>query len=335
MPNLALESNCPRVSIIVPMYNIGAFACSCVSSLLAQTYANIEIIIVDDGSTDNTIQLIERVVQDDSRVKIFHKDNGGLSSARNFGVERCVGDYITFVDGDDVLDSRMIELLVKIALEKEVALVTCRYKKISSSVDFRCGELGSVELVSGDRLLEKMLLLDGESGSACAKLYARVLKSLLVFPEGQLFEDFGVEANIFSKIDKACVFEAELYGYLAREGSITTNKKYGDDQLDGMRASLDTVRRVVGGIPDLIDAFACFEAFCSLRIASRLDLSKCSDRESAKAFITQARKQCRAVAFGSLACRTWRYRCFLFAVSPAMHNIAYSLYGKLTGRVIG
>ena len=135
MAIITMESNSPRVSIIVPMYNVSIYACSCVSSLLAQTYANIEIIVVDDGSTDNTIQLIEHIVQNDSRVKIFHKDNGGLSSARNFGVERCVGDYIMFVDGDDVLDSRTIELLVKIALEKEVPLVTCRYKKISSAKD--------------------------------------------------------------------------------------------------------------------------------------------------------------------------------------------------------
>ncbi len=335
MRYLASESDCPCVSVIVPMYNLGSYACSCIRSLLVQTYANLEIIIVDDGSTDDTVELIESVVEADSRVKILHKINGGLSSARNFGVKHCTGEYIMFVDGDDVLDIRTIELLVEIALENDVSLVTCKYKKISCTEDFKGGQLGPVEVVSGDRLLESLLLLDGESGSACAKLYAKKLLPLLVFPDGQLFEDFGVEATVFSTIDKACIFDAELYGYLAREGSITTIKSYGDAQLDGMSASLDVVRRVVREKPEFFDAFACFEAFCSLRIASRLDLSKCSDIESAKAFIFKARKQCWTVAASTLVDRTWRLRCLLFAVSPALHSFAYSFYGKLTGKVIG
>lgn len=129
-----------------------------------------------------------------------------------------------FVDGDDVLDIRTIELLVEIALENDVSLVTCKYKKISCTEDFKGGQLGPVEVVSGDRLLESLLLLDGESGSACAKLYAKKLLPLLVFPDGQLFEDFGVEATVFSTIDKACIFDAELYGYLAREGLLPQSR---------------------------------------------------------------------------------------------------------------
>ena len=132
MRYLASESDCPCVSVIVPMYNLGSYACSCIRSLLVQTYANLEIIIVDDGSTDDTVELIESVVEADSRVKILHKINGGLSSARNFGVKHCTGEYIMFVDGDDVLDIRTIELLVEIALENDVSLVTCKYKKIGS-----------------------------------------------------------------------------------------------------------------------------------------------------------------------------------------------------------
>lgn len=152
---------------------------------------------------------------------------------------------------------------------------------------------------------------------------------------GQLFEDFGVEATIFAHIDTACVSGSKLYGYLARDGSITTAKKYGDKHLDGMEASLSVVREVVKDRPALKDAFSCFEAFCSLRVASRLDLSKCADKEHAKTYIAEARKRCRAVASSPLASKTWRVRCRLFAFSPLLHNLAYSLYGKLTGKVVG
>ena len=109
---MASEVDYPLVSIIVPMYNVGKFALPCVRSLLSQTYPNIEILIVDDGCTDNTIDLIEDTVGDDPRVVIHHKENGGLSSARNYGTQRCRGNYLMYVDGDDLIDPRTIELSI-------------------------------------------------------------------------------------------------------------------------------------------------------------------------------------------------------------------------------
>lgn len=325
----------PKVSIIVPMYNVGKCAVACLCSLMGQTYKNIEIVVVDDGSTDDTADICARTIADDDRVKLVHKENGGLSSARNFGLVRATGDFVTFVDGDDVLDEWAVGHMVALAQKTGAPLVTCEYKKISSTDDFGSQEIGESKVVSGDELLRMLLMLNGESGSACAKLYAKELFPLLEFPEGQLFEDFGVEATIFSSIDKACISGAELYGYLAREGSITTNKQYEDKHLEGMEASLSIVRDVVNKKPELKEAFACFEAFCSLRVASRLDLNKCVDKGMAKAYIFNARKRCRRVAGNPLASKTWRLRCGLFAFSPVLHNIAYSLYGSLTGKVVG
>ena len=325
----------PKVSIVVPMYNVGACAVACLRSLMGQTYENIEIIVVDDGATDDTAAICARTIEGDSRAMLLHKENGGLSSARNFGLAHVTGDFVTFVDGDDVLDEWAVGHLVALAQKTGAPLVTCEYKKIDSTEDFGGHEVGEGKVVTGDELLGMLLLLNGESGSACAKLYAKELFPLLVFPEGQLFEDFGVEATVFSGVEQACITGAELYGYLAREGSITTNKKYGDKHLEGMEASLSVVRRMVDGKPELKDALACFEAFCSLRVASRLDLTKCADKDRAKAYISEARKRCHNVASSPLASKTWRLRCRLFAASPALHNLVYSLYGKLTGKVVG
>lgn len=325
----------PKVSIVVPMYNVGDCAIACLRSLMGQTYRNVEIIVVDDGATDDTAAICARTIDGDGRARLVHKENGGLSSARNFGLANVTGDFVTFVDGDDVLDEWAVGHLVALAQETEALLVTCECKKIDSTEDFGGQEVGYGKVVSGDELLRMMLLLDGESGSACGKLYAKELFPLLAFPEGQLFEDFGVEATVFSSIDKVCISSAELYGYLTREGSITTDKKYGDKHLDGMKASLSVVRDVVVDKQELEDAFTCFEAFCSLRVASRLDPSKCANKERAKDCISEARKRCRAVASSPLASRTWRIRCRLFAISPALHNFAYCLYGKLTGKVVG
>lgn len=332
---LMANGETPKVSIVVPMYNVGECAVACLRSLMKQTYKNIEVIVVDDGATDDTAAICARAIEGDYRVRVVHKENGGLSSARNFGLANITGDFVTFVDGDDVLDEWAVGHLVALAQKTGAPLVTCEYKKIDSTEDFGRQEVGQSKVVSGDELLGMLLLLDGESGSACAKLYAKELFPLLTFPEGQLFEDFGVEATVFSSIDKACISGAKLYGYLAREGSITTNKKYGDKHLEGMEASLSVVRDVVDGKPELEGAFACFEAFCSLRVASRLDLSKCADKERARVFTSETRERCRVVATSPLVSKTWRTRCRLFAVSPALHNFAYSLYGKLTGKVVG
>lgn len=325
----------PKVSIVVPMYNVGECAVACLRSLMRQTYENIEIIVVDDGATDDTATICARTIEGDGRARLLRKENGGLSSARNFGLAHVTGDFVTFVDGDDVLDEWAVGHMAALAQKTGAPLVTCEYKKIESTDNFGGQEVGQARVVSGDELLGMLLLLDGESGSACGKLYAKELFPLLAFPEGQLFEDFGVEATIFSSVEKACISGAELYGYLAREGSITTNKRYGDKHLEGMEASLGVVRDAVRGKAELKGAFACFEAFCSLRVASRLDLAKCDDKERARMYIAEARRRCRAVASSSLASKTWRVRCKLFAISPALHNFTYCLYGKLTGKVVG
>lgn len=331
-----MVSDCvPKVSIIVPVYNVGLYAVDCLHSLLNQDYKNLEIIVVDDGSTDDTASICSQVVADDCRAMILHKDNGGLSSARNFGLASASGDYLMYVDGDDVLERRAVSQLVGLAQKTGAPLVTCQYKKIRSAHDIGESENGSSRVVSGDELLEMMLRLNGESGSAWGKLYSIELATLLAFPMGQLFEDFGVEATIFAHIDKACVSDSELYGYMTREDSITTVKKYGDKHMEGMEASLAVVRNLVAAKPELQDAFLCFEAFCSLRVAARLDLSRCSDKGRAASYIAEARKRCRAAASSSLASKTWRARCALFAASPALHNFAYIFYGKLTGKVIG
>lgn len=325
----------PKVSIVVPMYNVGEYAAPCLRSLMTQTYKNIELIVVDDGATDDTAAICARTIGGDRRAKLLHKENGGLSSARNFGLANATGDYLTFVDGDDILDIRAIEHLVSLAQKTDVPLVTCAYRKIDSADSFSGQEFGQSRIVSGDELLDMLLRLDGESGSACAKLYAKELFPLLSFPDGQLFEDFGVEAVVFSRIKSACISGAALYGYLTREGSITAIKKYNDKHLIGMESSLSVVRALVSNKPELNEAFMCFEAFCSLRVASRLDLTKCDDKERARAYISETRKRCRVASRSSLIGKVWRTRCRLFAFSPVLHNAAYCLYGKLTGKVFG
>lgn len=324
----------PKVSIVVPMYNVSDYAETCLASLLRQTYTNIEIIVVDDGSTDDTLLICEHFSANDKRLRIFHKMNGGLSSARNYGLSKATGEYLTFVDGDDVLDANAIQHFIDLALSSGVSLVCCQYEKVNNANDFSSSNEGVSQLVTGKRLLKMLLTLDGESGSACCKLYSKDLFPLLVFPEGQLFEDFGVMARLFSSIENACVSSAKVYGYLTREGSITTAGSYNERHIEGMGLSLRSVKEILDDDLTLQEAYSCFEAFCFLRIASRLDVNACVDKRRAKNYIAHARACCRSAVFSHSAKVIWRVRCLLFAVSPKLHTLFYRMYGHFTGKVM-
>ena len=323
----------PLVSVVVPIYNVGSFSLPCVRSLLAQTYPNIEIIIVDDGCTDDTVDLIVSVIGGDPRVEILHKENGGLSSARNYGTQRCRGDYLMYVDGDDLIDPRAVELMVQAALRYHVSFVAGSFAKTPPLESYEMRREPSFTLESGREHLRRLLLLEGESGSAWGKLFARSLIPHLIFPEGQLFEDMGVTAAVCSRVETVAVTAAPLYAYVTRPGSITTIKRQGPKHVRDMDAAIEAVRQVAER--DFEGEFECFRAYCILRVAMRVDLDGFVDRTEGRAYLKYARDLARRASQSSLASRTWRLRCALFALSPKVHNVFYALYAAASGKAIG
>lgn len=333
MPIETSEHEGPLVSIIVPIYNVGTFALPCVRSLLGQTYQNIEILIVDDGCTDDTVGLVKGVVGDDPRVEILHKENGGLSSARNYGTQRCRGDYLMYVDGDDLIDPRTVEFMVKAASEFQVLLVAGSFVKTPLLESYEMGQTSEFKVESGAERLRKLLLLSGESGSAWGKLFARSLTPNLVFPEGQLFEDMGVIASVCSRVGEVAFSDTPFYAYVTRPGSITTFKKQGFKYARDMEKAIAAVRQVSGG--GLKGEFECFRAYCTLRVAMRVDLDSFGDKAEGRAYLRRARELAGRASRNPLASRTWRLRCALFAFSPKVHNALYALYAAVSGKAIG
>ena len=330
---MASEVDNPLVSIIVPIYNVGTFALPCLKSLLGQTYPNIEILVVDDGCTDDTVGLIEDAVGDDQRVEILHKENGGLSSARNYGTQRSRGDYLMYVDGDDLIDPRTVEFMVKAASEFQVPLVVGSFAKTPLLESYEMGQTSEFKVEPGAERLRKLLLFSGESGSACGKLFARSLTPSLVFPEGQLFEDMGVIASVCSRIGEVAFSDAPFYAYVTRPGSITTFKQQGSKHARDMDAAIEAVRQVSGS--GLKSEFECFRAYCTLRVAMRVDLDSFGDRAQGQAYLRRARELAGRASRNPLASRTWRLRCALFAFSPKVHNAFYALYAAVSGKAIG
>lgn len=323
----------PLVSIIVPMYNVGEFALPCVRSLLGQTYSNIEILIVDDGCTDNTVDLIEAAVAGDKRVEILRKENGGLSSARNYGTLQSRGDYLMYVDGDDLIDPRTVELMVEAAVKYQVLFVAASFAKTPPLESYEMKKSASFTLESGREHLRRLLLLEGESGSAWSKLFSRLLMPGLMFPEGQLFEDLGVISAICAQVDTVAVTDSPFYAYVTRPGSITTLKKQGSKHIQDMGAAIEAVRQVAEG--DFESEFECFQAYCTLRVAMRINPDSFSDKAVFREYLRHARDLAKHASRSSLASRTWRMRCALFAFSPKIHNVFYALYAAASGKAIG
>lgn len=250
------------VTIIVAAYNVENYINKCVNSLMAQTYQNIEMLLVDDGSTDNTGMMIEEKKKGDSRIKVFHKTNGGLSDARNYGLDRMTGRYVTFVDADDFVPQNYIEHMVSIieARNADVAVVrTCEFcdeKDINLDINY------DFVTVSCEEAVRRMLTRNGIAHTACGKLYKVELWESLRFPYRKLYEDYHTTFDAFSKASTVAISEARIYFYFQRPGSIM-HYKCNERTVSIVEATREVTPRIIKYWPDLeVEALDLQLALC-------------------------------------------------------------------------
>ncbi len=216
------------ISVIIPVYKVEKYLKRCVDSVIAQTYENIEIILVDDGSPDNCGEMCDEYAKADSRVLVIHKENGGLSSARNTGVEHSCGEWIAFVDSDDYISSDYIECLYQAVKEYNADISICRYVIThGDDAEFSrsCGE--TVEVLSG---YEACLKLCNFKPTKCAfvEAYAKLIKRGIAasfpFPVGRVREDEAVAHKMLYEANKVVISDSVMYAYYQRPDSIMHSK---------------------------------------------------------------------------------------------------------------
>ncbi len=214
------------ISIIVPVYKVEQLLPRCVDSLLAQTHRNLEILLVDDGSPDGCGAICDAYAGRDPRVKVIHKENGGLSSARNAGIDMARGEYLAFVDSDDWVEPQMYETMLSLAKKYDAPLVCAgRYDvdgKTLEKTKGLCPE--KEEAVTGEELVRRIFLWDHLDSAAWDKLYARHLFRQIRYPHGRVIEDVPTTYRIALDAGKAVLCPRPFYNYFHREGSITTAK---------------------------------------------------------------------------------------------------------------
>lgn len=207
------------ISIVVPIYNVEKYIPECVDSIIAQTYENIEIILVNDGSTDNSGSVCEEYAKKDARIKVIHKKNGGLSDARNAGIKIAKGEYIGFVDSDDWIETDMYEKLIKACLENNADISICGLFRDYVDKSIKCPSPNN-KVYSSENALKA--LIEGEElhDHAWSKLYKRSFFDDVEYPKGKLYEDVRTTYKLFLKSDVVVSIEDCLYHYRQRSGSI-------------------------------------------------------------------------------------------------------------------
>lgn len=213
----------PKLSIIVPIYNVEKYINKCIDSILAQTFTDFELILVDDGTLDNCGKICDEYAKADSRIKVIHKKNGGLSSARNAGIDIAQGEYIGFVDSDDLIKDDMYDLLYKAILKYNADISICNFIKFDedSQFIFKKEMDEGMEVWTNIEALEKLNTdNDGKIVVAWNKLYKKELWNDIRFPKGKIHEDAFTMHKILFAANKVVNTNKYLYGYLQRNSSI-------------------------------------------------------------------------------------------------------------------
>lgn len=227
------------VSVVVPVYNIEDYVENCIKSILKQTYNKMEILLIDDGSTDRSGEICDRFQRSDKRIKVFHHVNAGLSEARNLGIRMARGEFIVLIDGDDFVDEKYVELMHSEMIRTRADVVVCGYDN----------ERPAKQILSGEDATIKLLTLQGNLDVvAWNKMYRKKLFEDydIWYPKGLKHEDAMTTYKLFSKAKKVAYLDVSLYHYVVRSSSIMGQAKVIDQLNMRERAARESVEYLKG-----------------------------------------------------------------------------------------
>jgi glycosyltransferase involved in cell wall biosynthesis len=256
------------VSVIVPVYNVEKYVSRCVDSLLKQSYLNVEIVLVDDGSTDNSGLICDEYAKKDKRVKVIHRNNGGLSAARNVGIKKSLGEYLAFVDGDDYVSNDFVSFLMKLLTQNGGDVAQCGHfiqysekRKVEKNSNHETIVLNRVQAIES-------LCYNGEYDvTAWNKLYKRSVFNNVSFPVGMLYEDTATSYRLAENADRFVVSMEPKYFYVQRYDSIANGTNFNNNKYQFIKVGDDMASYVEKKYPSLYrgaNAKKCFVRLSTL-----------------------------------------------------------------------
>lgn len=242
-------SKMPLISVIVPIYKVEKYLDKCVESIVSQTYKNLEIILVDDGSPDNCPKMCDDWEKKDKRIKVIHKKNGGLSDARNKGIDLAKGDYLTFVDSDDYVEKDYTAFLYKNLVNNNADISMGKQFVRYSNKTLNTGS-GNIYIVNPHDCFDKLLYGEDFDVSAWAKLYKKELFENVRYPKGKIFEDSATTYKLIDKSNIIVLNSKPIYNYIIRDDSITTNN-FNEKKMELITATKEMCEYIEKKYPDL------------------------------------------------------------------------------------
>ena len=312
------------ISIIIPVYNVEDYLHYAIESLEKQTYKNFEIILVNDGSTDDSGKLCDEYSEKYSNVRVFHKENGGLSDARNFGVQQAKGEFITFLDPDDYLEVYSLELLAGIQEMYDCDIVSTRVKatelyNVYSNHYLTEENFKNVVIMDRDVFLEEAFYDKVATVSACGKLYRKSILEI-PFPKGRIYEDLYIISEHVGKANKIVHTPLQIYNYYKRQGSIVnskfTSKQY--DFFDAIAYNRQVIREKFNNVDKLVTAINAKKVIGSFKIIGSAYKTSISDVYNIRKIIKENSSN---ILRNKRIRYTFKMKYMLFILSPYMFNI--------------
>ena len=256
----------PLISVIIPVYNMELWLERCLGTVLAQTYKPLEIILVDDGSSDQSPAMCDRLAEVNPGIVVVHQQNKGLSGAKNTGIDCARGEYLTFVDADDTIFSNYIEKLYELCVHFDTPLSACNHRIVrGSSKKLRFASPRRDCVLETREALENICYQDVPDVSSWGKLYRRTLFEGLRFPEGRIYEDTFLFADIMVRAGKMAFTPEPLYDYIIRDDSLS-HGRYIPERHQYIEAVDRLVRVMLEQYPDLAEASLCRRVFAALSV---------------------------------------------------------------------
>lgn len=279
------------VSIIIPIFQVESYLDKCIKSVVNQSYRNLEIILIDDGSSDRCPAMCDTWAEKDRRIRVIHKKNGGLSDARNVGMQVAQGDYVTFIDSDDWVEVRFIEILYKAIIQTKAEISACDFRKIykKSEKEIVTTDTVNVQLLTPKEAMQDILTDRSLHSVVWNKLYKKELLNNEKFEIDRFHEDEFFSFHIIDKAKKIVYVDIPLYNYRQRHGSIMTS--FSLRHLDILDAYLRRIKLLEEKYPDLAAkdklnfCIACINLYCEVLIKNK------EKKQKAREHICSCRKQ--------------------------------------------
>ncbi len=299
-----------KISVIVPIYNVEKYLSKCIESIIHQTYSELEMILVNDGSTDGCGKICDEFQKKDSRIKVIHKENGGLSDARNVGIEMATGDYIFCIDSDDYIDLDMFDYCLKELEKEEADIVVCGTK-----IDFEDGTTKiktnqNKEILSTKEALIKLNSFSSFDMSVCNKIFKKEIVKGILFPVGKKSEDYFVMFQYFHRANKIVVLPEAKYHYFQRPNSISRGKNITHDYIEGAKAQQEFFKK---NYPDIEFVGNTAYAFSYIATYNRYLKNKISIPQQLKdEFRKEVKKYLKDIRQNPYISRKKKIQAFLF-----------------------